>query len=104
MVLSIFGFPDLELYHKILFGLSTMVGGLGFGWNLVLTLCDARFQFPKSREAKALGFFSSHSDFYRPTGASGVTRWKFLVFLRVKCLCSTTNFYYETNLIVFGVL
>ena len=54
MVLSVVGFPDLEVRHKILSGLSTMVGGLGSRWDIVLTLCDARFQFPKFREAKAL--------------------------------------------------
>ena len=52
MVLSVVGFPDLEVCHKILFRLSTMVGGLGSGWDLVLTLCEARFQFPKFREVE----------------------------------------------------
>ena len=44
MVLSVVGFPDLEVCHKILSGFSTMVGGLGSRWDLVLTLCEARFQ------------------------------------------------------------
>ena len=68
MVLSVVGFLDLEFFHKILYGLSTMVGGLGSGWDLVLTLCEARFQFPKFREAEVFRTvfqdFSSHSDFY----------------------------------------
>ena len=68
MVPSVVDFPDLEVCHKILSGLSTMVGGLGSGWDLVLILCEARFQFPKFREAEVFRVvflnFSSHSDFY----------------------------------------
>ena len=52
MVLSVADFLDLEVCHKILSGLSTMVGGLGSGWDLVLTLCEARFQFPNFREVE----------------------------------------------------
>ena len=32
-----------EACHKIFFGSSTMIGGFGSGWDLVLILCEARF-------------------------------------------------------------
>ena len=43
--LSAANFPDLEVCHKILSGLSTTRGGLGSGWDPVLTLCEARLLF-----------------------------------------------------------
>ena len=51
MVLIVVKFPDLEVCHKIFSGSSTMLGGFGSGWDLILILCEAKFQISKFREA-----------------------------------------------------
>ena len=42
-------FLDLEVCHKIFYGLSTIVGGLGSRWDLVLILCEARLLFKNEK-------------------------------------------------------
>ena len=44
MVLSVAKLPVSEFCHKIFSGSSTMIGGFGSGWDLVLILREARFQ------------------------------------------------------------
>ena len=43
MDLSVAKFPVSETCHRIFSGSSTMVGGFGSGWDLVLILREARF-------------------------------------------------------------
>ena len=43
MDLSVAKFPVLEACHRIFSGSSTMIGGFGSGWALVLILREARF-------------------------------------------------------------
>jgi len=54
-------FPELEVCHRILSGLSMIKGGFGSGWDLVLILCEARLFFKNERDS---GFKDCFWEFY----------------------------------------
>ena len=57
MVLTVVESSVLEFCHKIFSGSSTMVGGFGSGWDMVLILCEARFETQSIERLKFYDYF-----------------------------------------------